>query len=68
MKYVLNRQEDFAGDLKLLRRRWDDLADADAPKAHRAMQALLGAGGQAVPFLKGRLRPAPALDTGGGLW
>jgi hypothetical protein len=28
MKYVLNRQEDFAGDLKLLRRRWDDLADA----------------------------------------
>jgi len=27
-KYVLNRQDDFAGDLKLLRRRWDDLADA----------------------------------------
>jgi hypothetical protein len=29
------------------------------------MQALLAAGGQAVPFLKARLRPAPALDLGG---
>ena len=28
VKYVMNRQEDFASDLKLLRRRWDDLADA----------------------------------------
>jgi RNA polymerase sigma factor (sigma-70 family) len=42
---------------------WGDLAGADAPKAHRAMQALLAAG-QAVSFLKGRLRPAPALDGG----
>ncbi len=30
VKYVMHRQEDFASDLKLLRRRWDDLADADA--------------------------------------
>ncbi len=43
---------------------WEDLA-ADAAKAHRAMQALLAAGGQAVPFLKARLRPAAALDLGG---
>jgi hypothetical protein len=43
---------------------WGDLAVADAPKAHRATQALLSAGGQAVPFLKGRLHPAPALARG----
>ncbi len=28
VKYVLNRQDDFACDLKLLRKRWDDLATA----------------------------------------
>jgi hypothetical protein len=41
---------------------WDDLADADARKAHRAMTALLAAGGQGVSFLKGHLRPAGAID------
>ncbi len=35
-KYVLNRQEDFATDLKLLRRRYDDLADA--PPLHDCMR------------------------------
>jgi RNA polymerase sigma factor (sigma-70 family) len=54
------RQAPFsAGELSAL---WGDLADADAHKAYRAMTALLAAGGQAVPLLKGRLRPAPALD------
>jgi RNA polymerase sigma factor (sigma-70 family) len=48
-----------AGELSAL---WADLADADARQAYRAMTALLAAGGQAVPFLKGRLRPAPVID------
>jgi RNA polymerase sigma factor (sigma-70 family) len=41
---------------------WGDLADADARNGYRAMTALLAARGQAVSFLKGRLRPAPAVD------
>jgi hypothetical protein len=36
VKYVLSRAEDVNGDLKLLRRRWDDLADA--PPLHDCMR------------------------------
>jgi hypothetical protein len=43
---------------------WYDLAGADAHKAYRAMQALRAAGGRAVEFLKGRLRPAAAVEEG----
>jgi RNA polymerase sigma factor (sigma-70 family) len=41
---------------------WADLGGADAVAAPRAAQTLLGAGGQAVGFLKERLRPAAAID------
>ncbi len=41
---------------------WSDLADADAPKAYRAIRTLLAAGGQAVSLLKERLHPAAAID------
>jgi WD40 repeat protein len=40
-----------------LRDLWADLADADAPRAHRAIGALTRAPGQTVPFLSERLRP-----------
>jgi hypothetical protein len=42
---------------------WADLSDADAARAYRAEQALSGAAGSAVPFLKERLRPVAALDA-----
>jgi RNA polymerase sigma factor (sigma-70 family) len=41
---------------------WNELADADASKAYRAMQTLLAAGAQAVSLLQQRLRPAAAID------
>jgi WD40 repeat protein len=40
---------------------WQDLAGADAARAWRAMCILAAAPEQAVPFLRRRLRPAPAL-------
>jgi WD40 repeat protein len=39
---------------------WDDLAGYDAAKAYLAVWALADAPGAAVPFLRGRLRPATA--------
>jgi hypothetical protein len=39
---------------------WDDLAGGDATKAHRAIWKMAGLAGQAVPFLKERLRGAVA--------
>mgnify|MGYP001599170007 CR=1 FL=1 len=36
VRYVLTRDEDFAGDLKLLRRRWQELEDA--PPLHDCMR------------------------------
>lgn len=42
---------------------WSKLAEADAREAYRALQTLLAAGGEAVSLLKGRLHPAPAIDT-----
>jgi WD40 repeat protein len=44
---------------------WAGLGGADAAKAHRAAQALLGAGGQAVRYLQERLPPAAAADGRG---
>jgi hypothetical protein len=41
---------------------WEELADADAGKAYRAMQVLLAAKEQAVSLLKERLHPAAAID------
>jgi WD40 repeat protein len=41
-----------------LDRLWADLADADASRAYRAVQALAAAPAHAGPFLKGHLRPA----------
>jgi hypothetical protein len=43
---------------------WADLAFADAGRAYRAIWALAGAAGQAVPFLEARLRPAAAPPGG----
>jgi RNA polymerase sigma factor (sigma-70 family) len=41
---------------------WDGLASADAAQAYRAIQELAAAPGQAVPFLKARLRPVSAVE------
>jgi RNA polymerase sigma factor (sigma-70 family) len=48
-----------AGRLESL---WGDLA-ADAPSAHRAMWTLAFGAEHAVPFLRGRLKPAAAADA-----
>jgi WD40 repeat protein len=48
-----------AGALNAL---WADLAGADAARAYRAVWRLALTPGQAVPFLKGRLRPAMHVD------
>jgi hypothetical protein len=45
-----------------LERLWDDLAGADAGRAHRAMIALGSNPGTAVTYLGGRLRPVRAPD------
>lgn len=42
---------------------WDDLAGADAVRAHRAVWSLTAAGDRGVAFLKARLRP----EQGSGL-
>ena len=48
---------------------WDDLAGGDAPKAYAAVWALADAPADAVPFLRGRLKPvvAPKEDEVGKL-
>ncbi len=44
--------------------RWEGLGAADAARAYEARADLLHAAQSAVPFLAGRLRPAPAIDAG----
>ena len=41
---------------------WNDLADRQAPTAHRAVQALVAGGDQTVSFLKAHLKPAVAVE------
>lgn len=41
---------------------WNDLSDADAAKAYRAMQTLFAAPEQAISLLKHRLRPADSIE------
>ncbi|HEV3263770.1 MAG TPA: hypothetical protein VG013_43445 [Gemmataceae bacterium] len=41
---------------------WGDLAGSDASKAYRAIGKLIAAPDQALPLLRGRLRPAAAAD------
>jgi WD40 repeat protein len=41
---------------------WAALADADAARAHSAARRLLVSPGQAVPLLRERLRPIPAVE------
>src|SRR5262249_28458496 len=38
---------------------WEDLGGADAARAYRAVRVLAAGAGQAVPFLRQRLRPTP---------
>ncbi|HZY87602.1 MAG TPA: WD40 repeat domain-containing protein, partial [Gemmataceae bacterium] len=42
-----------------LGRCWDELASADAEAAFRAVRRLAASPGEAVPFLRGRLKPVP---------
>jgi len=49
-----------AGELDQL---WSDLAADDAEKAYRAIWKLVAVPRQAVPLLKGRLKPAVAIDS-----
>jgi hypothetical protein len=44
---------------------WDDLASADAARAHAALWGLAADPGQAVPLLRQRLRAVPVLDERG---
>lgn len=46
-----------------LERLWADLAGEDAAKAYQAVGTLASLPAKAVPFLKGHLRPTPALDA-----
>jgi hypothetical protein len=48
-----------AGELDAL---WADLADQDAARAYRAIRKLAAAPTLSVPFLRQRVRPAPAVD------
>jgi RNA polymerase sigma factor (sigma-70 family) len=41
---------------------WEDLADEDAEKAHRAIGKLSHAPTQALPWIKARLKPMPGAD------
>ena len=53
------RVEIAAAELKTL---WDRLAGSDAALAYQAIGGLERAPQRAVPFLKERLKPAPAVD------
>jgi hypothetical protein len=41
---------------------WEDLAKGDPARAYQGMCRLMDSPAQAVPFLKGRLSPAPGID------
>ena len=47
-----------------LEARWTDLLSDKAALAHEAIGTLVAASGQAVPFLRDRLRPTPIADPG----
>src|SRR5207248_190542 len=57
---LVKRGEPVALTAEALSAAWDDLAAADAVKARIALASLRQADGQAVEFLRGRLRPAQA--------
>jgi RNA polymerase sigma factor (sigma-70 family) len=42
---------------------WTALLDVDTPEGYRAFYTMIASPGQAVPFLRERLRPAPAVDA-----
>jgi hypothetical protein len=46
-----------------LPRLWEQLADADAAKAHRALWALVAGSRQALPFLAEQVKPVPPPDA-----
>jgi RNA polymerase sigma factor (sigma-70 family) len=41
---------------------WSALADPDSEQAYQAMQILMAAPSQSIPYLKGRIRPVPVPD------
>src|SRR5439155_3486616 len=43
---------------------WSDLAGEDAPKAYRAVWGLAASPKQALPLLRGALKPVAAADAG----
>jgi hypothetical protein len=57
-----NRAHKGALDAKEMSSLWTDLASADAGKAYNAIKTFLNSPVQAVPFLRGKLRPATPGD------
>jgi hypothetical protein len=60
----LNGEKPAAANLsaKELDALWTDLAGEDAPRAYRAIRALVAVPDKGLPFLRQHLRPAPAPD------
>jgi hypothetical protein len=47
-----------------LESRWTDLIGANVRQAHKSIGELVAAPGQAVPFLRSKLKPVPVADPG----
>jgi WD40 repeat protein len=46
-----------------LKRLWDDLADANAPRSHRAVWTLVAGNSRTIAYFKEHLRPTPSISS-----